>query len=148
MLGGPLVEDFGCKVHPAGPGNRADLGIHSDLRKECGIVRGSEYAFPLGQMGQVDITHQAVREREPQPVVAEHFDVADIAEQSAHALSLRQRWNRGRHLMRGHLRPVGEQLLLVKCRPLEHLAQHTWRQRAHWAERRTAAGNQQITDTP
>ena len=40
-------------------------------------------------MGQVDITHQAVREREPQPVVAEDFDVADIAEQSAHALSLR-----------------------------------------------------------
>ena len=130
MRGSPLVQDLGREVYSVRPGDRADLGVHPHLRKERGITERGEHAFPLGEMGEIDIADQAVRERETQAVVAKNFHTADIAQQRDHSLRLRQRRNRGRHLMLGHERPVGKQLVLVERSPLENLAQHSWRQSA------------------
>jgi hypothetical protein len=77
---GPLVQDFGREVRSVGPGDSADVGVDSYLHEECRIVQWGEYSVAVLQMGQIDVADQAVREREPQPVVAEDFHVADVVQ--------------------------------------------------------------------
>ncbi len=121
MCGGPLVEDLWCEVYAVGPGDRACLGVDSHLSEERGVAKRGEHALPLAQIGEIDVPYQAVREREPQPVMTEDLDTTDVVERRDHASILRQWRNGGWHLMGGHQRPIGEQLLLVERCPLEHL---------------------------
>ena len=121
MCSGPLVQDLRREIYAVGPGDRARLRVDSHLGKEHRIAKGCEHAVPLAEMGEIDVAHQAVREREPQPVMTEDLDTTDVVERRDHASILRQWRNGGWHLMGGHQRPIGEQLLLVERCPLEHL---------------------------
>lgn|ERR1022692_2092970 len=89
VCGGPLVQDLGREVGPVGPGDSADLGVDSYLCEKCGIVQWGEYSVAMLKVGQIDVADQAIREREPQLVVAEDFHVADVVQRGDHARILR-----------------------------------------------------------
>src|ERR1035438_9806429 len=74
----PLVEDLRREVRSAGPGDRADLRIEAHLGKALGIAQRLEYPSTAAEVGEIDVADQAVRERQPQPVVAEHPDASHL----------------------------------------------------------------------
>lgn len=76
-----LVEDFRREVRSAGPGDRADLRIDVHLGKILGIAQRLKYPATAAEVGEADVADQAVRERQPQPVVAENLHVGDVMEQ-------------------------------------------------------------------
>jgi hypothetical protein len=121
---GPLVQNFWSEVGPAGPGDRADLGVDSHLGEERGIVQGGEHAAQFSKMGQIDVADQAVGEGQPQPVVTEDFHLGHVVEGSGHTDMLCQRRDRGWQLVRGDQRPVCQQLLLVQHGPLDDTDRH------------------------
>ena|ERR1022692_1173464 len=84
MCSSALVQDLRCEVRSVGPGDGADLGVNAHVCEERRIAERGEHALPLTEMGQIDIACQAVREREPQPVVAEDFDVTDVVKRRDH----------------------------------------------------------------
>lgn len=101
-----LVQDFWREVRAVRPGDRPDLRVDSHLCEDLGIAQRHEHSCPALNMGQVHVTCQAVRERQPEPVVAQHLDVRHVMQERSHRSMLRQRGNRQRRLMRLHERPV------------------------------------------
>ena len=90
VRGCPLVEHLRCEICAVRPGNGPDLSIHCYLIKESPIAQRGEYPTPVAKMREIDIADQAVRELEPQSVVAKDLDVADVWQRS-HAPSLGER---------------------------------------------------------
>ncbi len=125
MSGCPLVQNFWREVRTVGPGDRPDLRIDSHLCEDLGVTQRREHSRPVPQMGQVHIARQAVRERQPEPVVAQHLDISHVMKGRSHRSMLRQGGNRQRGLMCLHKRPVIQQLSLVGLSPLEYLAYYT-----------------------
>jgi hypothetical protein len=109
------------EVRAVGPGDRPVLGgLLVPVAKAPGRG-GREHAAPVTQIGQVGVTGQAVGERQPEPVVAQDLDVGNVAWRREHGLIVGERRNRRGELMCCHELPVGEQLALVECGPLEDL---------------------------
>jgi hypothetical protein len=124
VRGCPLVQDLWRKIRTVRPGDRPDLRVDPHLRENFGVVQRREHACPVPHMGQVHVARQAARERQPEPVVAQHLDVSHVVEGRNHRSILRQRGNRPRRLMCLNKRPVIQQFSLVSLSPLEHLAHY------------------------
>lgn len=143
-----LVEDFGREVRAVGPGDRPGFGVYLYLREGIGVAQGREHAGPVTQVGQVDVADQAVRERQPEPVVAEDLDVGNVVERRDHGRILRERRDRHGELMCCHKFPVVEQLVLVERGPLEDLPEHARRERSGQDGERLDADGCRLPDVP
>ncbi len=88
MSGCPRVQDFWRKVRAVRPGDRPDLRVNSHLCENVRVAERREHPRPVPYMGQVHVTRQAIRERQPEPVVAQHLDVGHVIEGRA------TRWQR------------------------------------------------------
>src|SRR6266702_2585472 len=73
VSGCPLVQDLWREVRTVRPGDRPDLRINSHLCEDLGVTQRREHPCPVPYMGQVHISRQAVRERQSEPVVAQHL---------------------------------------------------------------------------
>lgn len=112
MCSGPLIQDLGCEVCSVGPGDGADLRVDVHACEVRRIAECGEDAFPLTEMGQIDIACQAVGEREPEPVVAEDFHVTDVMKRGDHRADSTSAAESGR----AAVRMVGRSVhVLVTC---------------------------------
>jgi hypothetical protein len=94
------MQYLGREVGTAGPGNCPYLGINSNPGEGVRVSQESEHPSPVTHMRHVHVAGQAVRKRQPEPIMAQHFDVSYVMQGRDHLAILRQGCDRHRGLMR------------------------------------------------
>jgi hypothetical protein len=111
----PAVESLRCQIESVGPDNRPRGPAHPDCSEVGRIDQRLEHRSPLPWIN-FKFSNEAIAEGQPKPIAAEGLDSAH----GDHTTILGKRSDPFERFTEPGPLPVGQELLLVKPRPLEY----------------------------